>query len=562
MLRLAPFLAILVLAGPVLAGLAGTIGPAVGHLPALGYRGFDRAPLDALLATPGLLTMCCLSFATGLLATALSLLIATLFTAGWQGTRAFAALQRALSPLLAVPHAAAAFGLAFLIAPSGWLVRLASPALTGWDRPPDALIVNDPLGLSLLAGLVVKEMPFLFLMILAALPQADGASRTRLAASLGYGRVRGYLLTVFPSVYAQIRLAVLATLAFSASVVDMAIVLGPSTPPTLAVRIVEWASDPDLALRRVAACGALLQVAVVLLAMALWYGGERITRRIGRRMIAGGRRGRGWGAMLSRRAGPVLAGLCTLAVGLGLAVLALWSVAGPWRFPEAWPRAVSLASWQRALPGALDAGATTLWLGAASGLAALVLALLVLENETRRGGRTGWGQGAMLLIYLPLLVPQVSLVFGLDTFFLSLGASATPPALLLAHLTFVAPYVFLSLGHPWRAFDERYVTAARLLGVTPNGAFWRVRLPMLLRPVLTALALGFAVSAALYLPTLLVGAGRYPTLTTEAVALASGGNRRLIGVWAILQMALPAIVFAVALAVPALAFRDRRGLAA
>ena len=29
-----------------------------------------------------------------------------------------------------------AIGLAFLIAPSGWLVRLVSPLLTGWDRPP------------------------------------------------------------------------------------------------------------------------------------------------------------------------------------------------------------------------------------------------------------------------------------------------------------------------------------------------------------------------------------------------------------------------------------------
>ena len=46
-----------------------------------------------------------------------------------------------------VPHAAAAFGLAFLIAPSGLIARLLSPELTGWERPPDLLIVNDPLGL-------------------------------------------------------------------------------------------------------------------------------------------------------------------------------------------------------------------------------------------------------------------------------------------------------------------------------------------------------------------------------------------------------------------------------
>jgi putative thiamine transport system permease protein len=44
------------------------------------------------------------------------------------------------------------------------------------------------------------------------------------------------------------------------------------------------------------------------------------------------------------------------------------------------------------------------------------------------------------------------------------------------------------------------------------------------------------------------------------VALAASGNRRLIGVWAVMQMALPMVVFALALALPALIARRRRGL--
>ena len=58
---------------------------------------------------------------------------------------------------------------------------------------------------------------------------------------------------------------------------------------------------------------------------------------------------------------------------------------------------------------------------------------------------------------------------------------------------------------------------------------------MLLRAILTAAAVGFAVSVGHYLPTLLIGAGRMTTITTEAVALASGGDRRVIGVYAFLQ---------------------------
>ena len=52
--------------------------------------------------------------------------------------------------------------------PAGFLLRLVSPWLTGFARPPDWLIVHDPLGLTMIAGLVVKEVPFLFLVMLAA----------------------------------------------------------------------------------------------------------------------------------------------------------------------------------------------------------------------------------------------------------------------------------------------------------------------------------------------------------------------------------------------------------
>ena len=136
------------------------------------------------------------------------------------------------------------------------------------------------------------------------------------------------------------------------------------------------------------------------------------------------------------------------------------------------------------------------------------------------------------------------------------------PALVLGHLIFVFPYVLLSLAEPWRNWDVRYGHMGHALGHGANAIFWRVRLPMLVRPVLTAAAVGFAVSIGQYLPTLLIGAGRWPTITTEAVALASGGNRQIIGATALLQAVLPFIGFALALVVPALLFRNRREMRA
>jgi putative thiamine transport system permease protein len=85
---------------------------------------------------------------------------------------------------------------------------------------------------------------------------------------------------------------------------------------------------------------------------------------------------------------------------------------------------------------------------------------------------------------------------------------------------------------------------------------------MLLRPSLIAAAVGFAVSIALYLPTLFAGAGRFDSLTIEAVAASAGGDRRLSGVYGFLQAALPLAGFAGALVLPGFVFRRRRGMRA
>src|SRR3546814_6471838 len=68
---------------------------------------------------------------------------------------------------------------AFLILPSGWIARLLSPGLSGWQHPPDLLIVQDPHGIALVLGLVLKEVPYLLLMTLAALNQKIGRASVR-----------------------------------------------------------------------------------------------------------------------------------------------------------------------------------------------------------------------------------------------------------------------------------------------------------------------------------------------------------------------------------------------
>lgn len=554
--RLGPPLATLLLAGPILAGLIGTLLPALGYLPALGGTTFTLTHFAELAARPAIVRSSLLSMATGLVTAAVSLAVVGLFMAGWAGTRMFSRIQHLVSPLLSVPHAAAAFGLAFLIAPSGLIVRLISPELTGWAEPPDLLIIHDPLALTMMAGLVLKEIPFLLLIALAALPQVDLARKRRLAASLGYGRMAGFLYGVWPPLYRQMRLAVFAVIAFSSSVVDVAAILGPTTPAPLALRLLGWMNDPELSMRFLASAGALLQLAITAATILIWIGLEYVGAYLRAHLSDCGLRLRHDRWLAGASLGSM--GLAALMVFAGLAALGVWSVAGLWQFPDLLPAGFTLNSWVQTAPRMAAPLLTTLLVGALSTLIAVCLTVLCLIHEDQTGRIAG--RRALLLLYLPLLVPQVAFLFGLQLLFIVSGTVASLPALVLVHLIFVMPYVFLSLSDPWHAFDRRYEEIAHGLGKSRRVTLWRIRLPMLSRAILVAAAVGFAVSVGQYLPTVLIGAGRLETITTEAVALASGGNRRIIGVYAFLQMLLPALGFAVATVIPALIFRHRRAM--
>ncbi|ATH79515.1 ABC transporter permease [Vreelandella venusta] len=545
MLRLAPITLVALLVLPVTAGLAMVLLPAFGYLPVIGHEQLSLAPWQQLLAQPGLGRSVLVSLFSGLASTALALLVVVLFLAASQGTWLDRSLRRWVSPLLSIPHAAVAFGFAFLIAPSGLTARLFSPWLTGWESPPDALVVNDPWGVALTLGLVLKEAPFLLLMSLAALPQLQPEKRLRLARSLGYTPVIGWLKVVLPSLYPLIRLPVYAVIAYATSVVDMALILGPRLPPTLSVSILGWFNDPDITRRLMASAAAVLQLGVTVLALLLWWLMEQGVRWSSRGWLVNGSRQRGATAVkIAGRGGLTLVTVAALAA---LAGLALFSVAGFWRFPELFPQALTLDHWQRSAPQLAGPLRTTLAIAVVSTGVAALLVVAALEHEQRQQIRPS---RALWLLYLPLLVPQIAFLFGLIVAAESLGIRPQLALVMVGHLLFVLPYLYLSLAEAYRQLDPRWIHMAQSLGVTPNRAFWRVRLPLLLAPLLTSLAVGLAVSISQYLPTQLLGAGRVSTVTTEAVALASGGNRRLIGVWALVQAVLPLAGFMLALAIP------------
>ena len=501
----------------------------------------DAGAWRALLADPQLPRALGLSVASAMLSTLLALAACLALIAHWHGTAQWQRLSRALAPMLALPHAAFAIGLALLVMPAGLLARLLAPLL-GWAAPPDWPTVNDPHGVGLSAVLFCKELPFLLWNAVALLNRPDVAASVRgwlaSGATLGYQRTAVWWRVLWPLLLPRLGWPLLAVLAYSLTVVDLALIVGPASPPTLAVIAWQGLQDGDAARNAEGAAGALLLglLLSVLVACSLlaYRAGLGLWQRIA---LDGQRRPRS--PLADAAAQALLRGLLGVYASVALLLLAS-SFVGVWTFPALLPQAWATEAW-------LQVRSSSAALGLSAGLAAFAaLASLALVLCWFEATPTPWDARAMPLVLVPLVVPSLLLMAGLYTLALRLALDGTLAGLAWVHTLVTLPYVFVALAPAWRSFDRRYEWTALALGRSRWAFWWRVKAPLLAAPLAAALAVGFAVSVAQYLPTQFIGAGRHASVTTEAVTLASGGQRHTAAAFAVLQALLPAIGFGLA----------------
>ena len=513
--------------------------PALGGLFLFATASLDRAAWAGLLAHPQVPRALLLSLWTGAASFLLACALALVLVAGLYRSKAFARMQAFAAGALAVPHLAFAVGLLFLVAPSGMLARI----LVGGETPPDWRIAHDPLGLALIAALALKETPFIFAAAWAVLARGDLAlqlaGQWRAALSLGHGEGSVWLRVLLPQLVAQLRWPLAIVWFYGGSVVDMAIVIGPTQPPSLAV--IAWTdlndADPVSNGRGFAAI-ALLTAALAAIAL-LAIGAARLWRSP-------------WARFRHTRRGPaaitgmpllpsrLLLFFLALCHGAIIAALALMSVARRWSYPTLFPEMVAVTAWAEIIgrPGALY-----LSLGLAVLAAATALALAILWFEYLPAGRDRILTMASILL---LALPPLATGAGLYRLALATGLAGTISGLFLAHLSATFAYVFLLLRDPYRGFDRRWRAVAEGLGIRPSRFFARIKLPLLRAPLAWAGAVGFAVSIAQFVPAQLVAAGRHETLPMAAVTLSAGGDRPLLAAHALAMAALTVFGFGAA----------------
>ena len=473
---------------------------------------FSLTNWQRLLNDPQLPQAAVATLVSTLIATLGALFIALLLVSLlWPGKR-WRRLTTRLPWLLAIPHVAFATGALLLFAEGGLFYQVCTVCSPPFDR------YGAGLGLTL----AVKESAFVLWAIYAVLPEKRLAQQKIVLQTLGYGRFQTLSWLILPAIAPVLGAVMLAVLAWSLSVVDVAIVLGPGNPPTLAVLAWQWLSQGDAQQQ---AKGTLLCLLLLLLLAALAALGYGLWKAWVRTLAdLTGTRPRSQ-RVLPERALSGFLPACGVLYAAVLLMLAQRDDVGP--------------------------VGSSLSFGLLSSLTGLVVGLLWLEWGPQRG--TLW-------VWLPLALPALPLVIGQYAIALHLGIDGHYAAVLWSHLLWVLPWMLLVLQPAWRRIDPRLILTARTLGWRRTKIFLLLKCPLLVRPALLAFATGFSVSMAQYMPTLWLGAGRFATLTTETVALSSGGSIPILANRALGLLLVTGTVFGLAALLSRLVGRYRQGL--
>jgi putative spermidine/putrescine transport system permease protein len=260
---------------------------------------------------------------------------------------------------------------------------------------------------------------------------------------------------------------------------------------------------------------------------------------------------------ITRQHAPAIkAALCALRFALyallvgPVFALVLYALSTRWFFPQLLPAEWTLAPLLRQLSDVRtrEALGTSLLTAGATTLLALLLGLpaaRVLGLRRFRGRSL-----ALLVLFLPNVVPPLAIGMGLNVLFLRIGLAGSVVGVALVHLVPVLPYAIFALLGVFARYDEGYELQARTLGASPARAWLTVALPLLGPGLAVAALFAFLVSWSQYILTLLIGGGRVITLPILLFAAVSGGNPTSIAGLALLFAAPP--VLAIALAARAL----------
>ena len=469
-------------------------------------------------------------------------LVISLFIARAVSAKAFRMDDSQLwrSFLLAMPHSALAIGLVLALSAGGVVWRWIS---VFFEVPIERqyFFPRDPWGLGVILSLVIKESAFLTAIAIPITKRLPLQSYRVIARQAGMTDTACHHQLVWPQALQLMGPAIFVVFVFGLTNLEVSLILGPDQPQLIGVRLFQLLTDPDALNRQAGAIGLLILLVGL---VAVWAVFHRSVRARVKDQLSGAIALTHWATVL--RWG-VIAVFC-----LSIVSLLMWSVTMRWSVFEPLPH-VSLAALTR-LKSLESPFWTSLSIGLATGVIAIILAVCILEYLVSKGQkRLHWVWWAFL--WLPAL-PMAS---GLLAWIYFFGGSPGLWPVVLGHTLIALPYVMIVMSDSWFDRDRRHDMLLKQAGLPVVRRILIIWMPRHSRLLVLAFALAFSVSCALYTQTILLGGGRVETLMTELMVTVSG-ERRLAALTGLANLLLPLIAFALALWVNRLSWSHRAGM--
>jgi putative thiamine transport system permease protein len=533
---LAIFLGILIII-PIIFGFIGFFLPSFGYFPILGKSEFNLNYFYISFNIAGISKSIIMSLFTGLGSTLLALFFSQVILLYFFKTRAYNYIKIIISPLIALPHITMAIGLIFLFSPSGLFFRLFSPWLTGFDRPPNFFIIPDEYGFFLILGLILKEIPFFILVSLSAIQQFSARQIFDLGKSLQNSNFSSWCILIFPLIYKKIRLVIFIVIAFTASVVDMSLILAPSTPSTLAIRILQIYQSSDIDSFFIASNLALIQLLIIIILLLSWMILERIVEHklffiffmkiLSFKIF--------FLKNLIFASGAILFSLSVLGIFSSL----LWGFSKNWYFPSFFPNSIDIDTFINFYNENKFIVFISIFISVVVSFLSSLLTIIwveLMDIVKMKKLYLEW------IIFIPLFIPQISFLIGLQSFIILFNFDSFLIPLIIIQLFYVIPYSFIILAPSLREIKKDIIRVAASLGKNRFQRLVQIKLPIIMSSFLTSFAIGMLVSFSLYIPVYFIGAGRVTTLTVEALNLALSGSRQDLGVATFFQIIIPILI--------------------
>lgn len=99
-----------------------------------------------------------------------------------------------------------------------------------------------------------------------------------------------------------------------------------------------------------------------------------------------------------------------------------------------------------------------------------------------------------VLVFMPMIIPDIVLGIALLIYFVSLGAKLGLMTIIIGHCTFLGSYVFIVVSARLAGMDQTCEEASADLGANPYQTFRRVTLPLILPGVIGGALLAFIIS--------------------------------------------------------------------